>query len=66
MTQFPKYSIVIPAYNESRRIPSTLERVIACIRTHGWSAELIVVNDGSTDNTAEWCGGSLPRRRRCG
>jgi glycosyltransferase involved in cell wall biosynthesis len=53
MTQFPKYSIVIPAYNESRRIPSTLERVIACIREHDWSAELIVVNDGSTDTTAD-------------
>jgi glycosyltransferase involved in cell wall biosynthesis len=51
--QQPKYSIVIPAYNESARIPATLEEVIHCIRSHGWSAEVIVVNDGSTDSTAQ-------------
>ncbi len=53
MSQYPKYSIVIPAFNESGRIPATLESVIACIRAHSWDAEIIVVNDGSTDNTAE-------------
>jgi dolichyl-phosphate beta-glucosyltransferase len=49
----PKYSIVIPAYNESARIPATLRSVIDCIRARGWQAEVIVVNDGSRDNTAE-------------
>ncbi len=49
----PKYSIVIPAFNESGRIPATLDAVIACIRDNAWDAEIIVVNDGSTDNTAE-------------
>lgn len=53
MAQFPKYSIVIPAYNESARIPATLESVVGCIRAHGWDAEVVVVNDGSVDNTAE-------------
>ena len=53
VTQYPNYSIVIPAYNESARIPAALEQVVACIREHGWSAEVIVVNDGSTDRTAE-------------
>ncbi|MGD0832650.1 MAG: dolichyl-phosphate beta-glucosyltransferase [Terracidiphilus sp.] len=48
----PKYSIVIPAYNESARIPATLASVVGCIRAHGWDAEVIVVNDGSTDATA--------------
>jgi glycosyltransferase involved in cell wall biosynthesis len=48
-----QYSIVIPAFNESARIPSTLKAVLSCIRSHGWSAEVIVVNDGSQDNTAE-------------
>jgi dolichyl-phosphate beta-glucosyltransferase len=52
-TQYPNYSIVIPAYNESARIPATLEHVVACIRERGWRAEVIVVNDGSTDRTAE-------------
>ncbi len=49
----PKYSIVIPAYNESARLPATLERVLAYIRARGWTAEVLVVNDGSTDTTAE-------------
>jgi glycosyltransferase involved in cell wall biosynthesis len=53
VAQFPKYSIVIPAYNESARIPATLQSVVACIRAHGWSAEVIVVNDGSRDDTAD-------------
>lgn len=53
MSQYPKYSIVIPAFNESGRIPATLESVIACIRANAWDAEIIVVNDGSTDHTAE-------------
>jgi glycosyltransferase involved in cell wall biosynthesis len=53
VTQFPEYSIVIPAFNESARIPATLEAVVACIRAHGWAAEVIVVNDGSQDETAE-------------
>ena len=49
----PKYSIVIPAYNESARIPATLNSVVKCIRERGWNAEVIVVNDGSTDATAQ-------------
>ncbi len=47
------YSIVIPAYNESARIGATLERVFAYIRKQQWDAEVIVVNDGSRDNTVE-------------
>ena len=53
MSQYPKYSIVIPAYNEQARIPATLEAVVACVRANGWDTEILVVNDGSTDNTAE-------------
>jgi dolichyl-phosphate beta-glucosyltransferase len=47
------YSIVIPAYNEGQRLPATLDRVLAYIRQQGLDAEVIVVNDGSADNTAE-------------
>lgn len=53
VTQYPKYSIVIPAYNEAARIPATLRAVIDTVRTRGWDAEVVVVNDGSLDNTAE-------------
>lgn len=52
MMQFPKYSIVIPAYNERDRIPATLRAVVECIRTHKWPAEVVVVDDGSHDDTA--------------
>lgn len=52
MDVFPKYSIVIPAYNEGARIESAMREVEECIRSKGWDAELIVVNDGSTDSTA--------------
>jgi dolichyl-phosphate beta-glucosyltransferase len=46
------YSIVIPAYNEAARLGATLDRVLAYVSLQGWDAEIIVVNDGSRDNTA--------------
>jgi dolichyl-phosphate beta-glucosyltransferase len=49
----PTYSIVIPAYNESSRLAASLEKVLAYVHAEGWDAEVIVVNDGSRDNTAE-------------
>ncbi len=48
-----RYSIIIPAYNESRRIEPTLKKVLAYVQAQGWDAEIIVVNDGSRDNTAD-------------
>ena len=44
-------SIVIPAFNEVQRIGQTLDRVLACIASRGWDAEVLVVDDGSTDGT---------------
>ena len=49
----PQYSIVIPAYNEDARIESSLKKIINFIALRNWDAEVIVVNDGSTDGTAE-------------
>jgi glycosyltransferase involved in cell wall biosynthesis len=48
----PRLSIVIPAYNESARIENALERVLGCVQDRGWDAEILVVDDGSTDDTA--------------
>jgi len=48
-----KYSIIIPAYNEAARLGATLQRVLEYIRAQRWNAEVIVVNDGSRDNTAD-------------
>jgi glycosyltransferase involved in cell wall biosynthesis len=50
---YPSVSIVIPAYNEAARIEETLERVMDCIRSRSWDAEVMVVDDGSTDQTPE-------------
>lgn len=47
----PELSIVIPAYNEQARIAVTLARTVAHVRTRYEDAELIVVDDGSTDDT---------------
>jgi glycosyltransferase involved in cell wall biosynthesis len=49
----PRLSIVIPAYNESSRIEGTLDRVLTCVREKQWDAEILVVDDGSTDATVE-------------
>jgi dolichyl-phosphate beta-glucosyltransferase len=49
----PKYSIIIPAYNEGARLGATLDRVLSYVAEQGWNAEAIVVNDGSRDDTAE-------------
>ncbi|OQX91142.1 MAG: hypothetical protein B6D58_08840 [candidate division Zixibacteria bacterium 4484_95] len=45
----PKVSIVIPAYNEKAGIESTITELIKFIENKDW--EIIVVNDGSTDDT---------------
>jgi dolichyl-phosphate beta-glucosyltransferase len=47
------YSIVIPAYNEAARIRRTIEHILAFVSDQQWNAEILVVNDGSTDNTAQ-------------
>ena len=48
----PHLSLVIPAYNEERRIESTLEQVMSYLSAQPYSWEALVVNDGSTDDTA--------------
>ena len=49
----PRVSLVIPAYNEGRRIGATLERATAYFKDQGYAYEIVVVDDGSTDDTRE-------------
>ena len=48
-----KYSIIIPAYNERLRIAEGLDKVLAYVAERGLDAEVIVVNDGSCDETPD-------------
>ncbi|HEU4416456.1 MAG TPA: dolichyl-phosphate beta-glucosyltransferase [Candidatus Angelobacter sp.] len=50
----PRYSIIVPAYNERARIGGTLERILEHLREQNWDAEIVVVNDGSRDDTADF------------
>ncbi len=49
----PYLSIIVPAYNEAERIPQTLLDMDRRLEHAEYSYEIIVVNDGSTDGTAE-------------
>jgi len=46
------YSFVIPAYNEGNRLRPTLERILRYAAERAWDAEIVVVDDGSRDETA--------------
>lgn len=48
-----KLSIIIPAYNEEKRLPKTLQEIDAYLKRQDYSYEIIVVNDGSKDSTAK-------------
>lgn len=48
----PEISIIIPAYNEGQVIGTFLQRLGQLVDENGWNAEILVVDDGSTDNTA--------------
>jgi dolichyl-phosphate beta-glucosyltransferase len=47
------YSLILPAYNESERLTSSLPKVLEYVRQRRLGAEILVVNDGSKDNTAD-------------
>ncbi len=49
----PLLSIIIPAFNEEKRLPSSLEKIQAFVEAQPYLTEVIVVDNGSTDRTAE-------------
>ncbi|MFH0831793.1 MAG: dolichyl-phosphate beta-glucosyltransferase [archaeon] len=46
-------SVIIPAYNEEKRISRTINLILSYLQHRNYSLEIIVVNDGSTDNTLQ-------------
>lgn len=52
VTARPFLSIVIPAYNEAGRLPASLEQLADYLAAQPYTSEVLVVDDGSTDNTA--------------
>jgi dolichyl-phosphate beta-glucosyltransferase len=55
-------SIVIPAYNEEKRIGPSLEKILGYLKTKPFTSEIIVIDDGSRDKTAEVAAAALEGR----
>jgi len=53
-------SLIIPAYNEEKRLPKTLTEVDSYLRTRDYDYEILVVNDGSGDKTVEIAKNLIP------
>lgn len=53
ISRTPLLSIIIPAYNEARRLPTTLPQVITFVEAQDVPLDILVVDNGSTDRTAE-------------
>ena len=53
-------SLIIPAYNEEKRLPKTLTEVDSYLRTQDYDYEILVVNDGSGDKTVEIAKNLIP------
>jgi len=49
----PFLSIIIPAYNEEKRLPYTLEQIFSFLKEQSYAAEVLVIENGSQDRTFE-------------
>jgi dolichyl-phosphate beta-glucosyltransferase len=49
----PRWSVIIPAFNEARRLPRYLDEIVGFFDGRGEPYEVLISDDGSTDETAE-------------
>jgi glycosyltransferase involved in cell wall biosynthesis len=49
----PDVSVVVPMHNETENLPGTIDRIVAAVEKAGRTFEIIAVDDGSTDTTAQ-------------
>jgi len=54
-------SVVIPAYNEEKRLPKTLEAIDKYLSRQNYDYEILVVDDGSKDKTVEVAKNLIPK-----
>lgn len=57
----PYLSVIIPAYNEEKRLPKTLEEIDKYLSKQDYDYEILVVNDGSKDRTAQVTREMMPK-----
>jgi len=57
----PFLSIIVPAYNEEHRLPYTLEQIFSFLKEQSYTAEVLVVENGSKDRTFEIATGFAKR-----
>ena len=48
-----RLNVTLPAHNEEEQLGASLRRVRACLDAQGWDWELVIAENGSTDQTAE-------------
>jgi dolichyl-phosphate beta-glucosyltransferase len=60
----PALSIVVPCFNEEKRLPRTIEQIERYLAGQGTPYELILVDDGSTDGTRKIMDAAAKRSRR--
>jgi glycosyltransferase involved in cell wall biosynthesis len=59
----PLLSIIIPAHNEENRLPRSLEQVFAFLEHQSYEAEVLVIENGSSDRTLEIAQGYAAKRK---
>ena len=46
-------SVVMPVHDEAQRLPATIDALVAAVEPSGFVAELVLVDDGSSDGSAD-------------